>query len=287
MISSTGIILGLLTMLGFGMSNALSRIPAQKIGGLRTIFYRGLGLSIVQLLILVFLFPSGITKQGIAIAIAVAIFSYLPIMFFYKGLQIGKVGIMSPIANSSAIFTTLLATIFLGETLQVSQLTSGLVVVFGILLISINFRDFKNSHLFNLSSGAPYALAACILWGITFFLFKYPVSMVGPILTSFVVEFAILILCATHMRIKKEDFSLPIGYGKYFTGIIFFSVVGPLAYNYGIQTSSVSLMAMLYMANPLIATTYARFAYGEKLSLQQYAGIGLVILGVVGISVLK
>jgi len=284
---SQGILFGLLAMIGFGMSNALSRFPAQKLGALRTMLYRGIGVAALQFILLLFVFPNAVTVRGIAIALAVAVFSYLPIMFFYKGLHYGNVGIISPIANSSAIITTLLAVVIFKESLSGAQWISGLLVVVGIILISLNFRDLKNSHLMKLSSGVPFALLACLGWGITFFLFKFPVSLVGPVMTSFVVEFVILLICAAQMKRAKEDFSLPAGFGKYLISLVLFGFVGTLAYNYGIKSSAVSVVAMLYMANPLVATTYARIAYKEKLSMQQYIAIGIIIVGVVGITVLK
>lgn len=159
---SQGVLFGLLAMIGFGMSNALSRVPSQNLGGIKTIFYRGIGLNIVLFIILIFFFPKGVTWQGIGIASAIAIFSYLPIMFFYKGLALGKVGIISPIANSSAIITVLLAIVFFKESLNLWQAVSGVFIVLGIVLISINFKDLKNSNLFIISSGVPFALAACV-----------------------------------------------------------------------------------------------------------------------------
>lgn len=284
---SQGVLFGLLAMIGFGMSNALSRIPSQNLGGIKTIFYRGIGVNVLQFIILIFFFPSGITWFGMGMASAIAIASYLPIMFFYKGLNLGKVGLISPVANSSAIVTILLAVFIFKESLNSWQVISGILIVVGIILLSINFREIKNSHLFKISSGVPFALAACVGWGIFFFLLKYPVTLIGPILTSVIVEFFILVISALHLKATKADFSLPSGYAKYFIPIALFSVLGPLAYNFGIKTSAVSLVAMLYMANPLLATIYARIVYKEKLSIQQYAAICVIIIGVVGISLLK
>lgn len=111
--------------------------------------------------------------------------------------------------------------------------------------------------------------------------------MIGPILTSIIIEFFILVISALHLKATKADFSLPSGYAKYFIPIALFSVLGLLAYNFGIKTSAVSLVAMLYMANPLLATIYARIVYKEKLSFKQYTAIFIIIMGIIGISLLK
>ncbi|TAK95878.1 DMT family transporter [Patescibacteria group bacterium] len=282
---SQGVIFGLLAMIGFGMNSALSRVPAQKIGALKTMFYRGVGATSLLFILLVFVFPEGVTLRGILVAVAVAIFAYFPMMLFYKGMHYGKVGVITPIANSSALITTLLAVIFLGERLNAWQWTSGLSVVAGVILISLNFRDLKNSQLTKLTSGVPFALAACIGWGVTFFLFKFPVSLVGPIMTSFIVEVVMLLMCAVQMWQAKETFALPGGFGKYIISMAIFSFIATLAYNYGIKSTAVSIVIMLYMANPLVAMIYANLAYKERLSVQQYISVGLIVMGLAGIAV--
>ena len=278
---SQGTLYGLLTMMGFGMCNALSRIPVSEIGPLKTLFYRGVCITLMQLFFLVLWFPIQIDLVGLLMGIAVAVFAYFPVMFFYKGLNLGRVGVIVPIANTSAIITTLLAVIFLNETFSTLQIGSAFVIIVGVFLLSVDFKSFRDSGLLRFTSGVPYALGACVLWGILFFVYKYPVSHIGPILTSFFVEVGVMVLCFGHIKIKKESLSIPIRYFQYLIPNAFFSIIASVSYNIGIESSAMSVVAMLYMANPLISTLYVRIFYQEKLSIQQYIGISVAIIGLV------
>ncbi len=286
--ASLGIVFGLLAMLGYGLSNAFSQIPAKKIGPKRTIFFRGVFISAILLPVLLFYLPTtNFSFAYIPVAFAVSFIGYLPLITFYKALEKGKVGIVAPIANSSVIFTILLSVIFFGEALTAGRLIAIAMILAGIVLISVNPRDIRKSQLFKMSSGIPFALVTCVLWGMVFFLFKIPVSVLGPILTSFIIEFGITVYNGIELRLTKKTFALPDhGIVKYIFLVALFGAAGTLFYNMGIATSDVSLVAALTFSNPFVASLYGRFAYKEKLTMLQWAAILLIIAGIVAVSYL-
>ncbi|MBU1111419.1 MAG: DMT family transporter, partial [Nanoarchaeota archaeon] len=55
-------------------------------------------------------------------------------------------------------------------------------------------------------------------------------------------------------------------------------------FNMGIQNYNVSIIAAIAFANPLIATLYGKIVYKEKLKLQQYFALAIIIAGIVSIS---
>ena len=283
---SMGIIFGLISMLGFGLGNGISQVSIKKIGTRRVIFFRSIFMSLILFIVLLFfLSETDFSPTYILITFVISLIGYIPLVTFYKALKIGKVGIISPIASSSVIFTILFSIIFFKESLSIAQLFSILLIMLGIILISINFKDIRNSHLFKTSSGVPFALITCVLWGLVFFLFKIPVNVLGPILTSFIVEFGNLIYSGTNLKISKIGFQLPDK--RILTYIILLAIcitVGTLFYNFGIRVSNVSIIAALYSSNPLVATLYGKFVYKEKLKIQQYFAILLILIGIVLIS---
>ncbi|MBW6461842.1 MAG: EamA family transporter [DPANN group archaeon] len=111
-----------------------------------------------------------------------------------KALSLGKLGIMSPIANSSIIFTVLFSVLLFNESLTSIKLGSILLIVLGVIFISVNFKDLKNYNIFSLANGIPYALISCVLWGLMFTLYKIPVIVIGPILTALIIEIGIFII---------------------------------------------------------------------------------------------
>ncbi len=281
-----GIIFGLIAMLAYGLSGAIAKVPIKKLGAIRTIFFRNLFTSTMLLfIVLFFIETSTFSLTYILIAFVISFIGYIPFFTFFKAVKAGKIGVVMPIANSSVVFTVLFSILFYGESLSGIQLLSIILIIGGIMLVSVDFSDLKNSNLFNVSSGVPYALVTCFLWGLVYFLFKIPVDVLGPILSSFMIEFGSLFFSAIHLKVLKKGFGVPqVKYWIYIFFVALTGAIGTLAYNFGIQVADVSIVAALTFANPLVAAVYARLVYKEKLGSLQYSAMGLILLGIILIS---
>ena len=109
------ILFGLIAMVGSGLSGVIAREPVRALGSDRALFWRGVVMVTLHIPLL-FLFSSkAITWQGIALALGVGMIGYLPIYFFFRAISHGRVGVVSPISNSSAVITAMLAVFILGE----------------------------------------------------------------------------------------------------------------------------------------------------------------------------
>lgn len=280
--TSLGIIFGLISMLGFGLGNAISQIPVKKIGNKKTIFYKNMFMSIVLIIVLFFTRNINFSLTYILLAIGIGVLGYVSILTFYQSLKIGKVGIVSPITGSSIIFTIIFSIIFFKESLTKIQFFSLFLITLGLIIISIDFRDFKKSSLFDMSSGIIFALITAFLWGLVLFLTKIPVLILGPILTAVVTEFIIFLSSSINIKISKESFFLKEKWLiKYLLIIALFTVAGTLFFNLGINIANVSIVAALASSNPLVTTIYSRIVYKEKLNLSQYLGGILIVLGII------
>jgi drug/metabolite transporter (DMT)-like permease len=282
-----GIIFGLISMIGFGLSDALSQVPAKKIGIRRTIFYRNITVIILLLLAFLIFEPSyNFSLYHISFVLVLSMILYIPFVLFLKALKLGKVGVVTPVASSGVIFTVVLALIILGESLSLFQTMGIPIIIIGILLISLNFKELKNSHLFSKSSGVPYALITAVLWGIGIFLLKFPVNELGPFLTTFTLELGILVTSGLHLLLTGGKFIIPekkyFGY-VFFVG--FFGAIAFLSYNLGIEIVSVSIAGVFAFSSSFVTALYGKFVYSEKMHKQQYLAILLIIAGIVMISI--
>jgi len=273
-------------MVGSGLSGVLSREPVRALGSDRTLFWRGVAMVTLHIPLLLIFFSRSVTWRGVMLAVGVGIIGYLPIYFFFRAISHGRVGVVSPISNSSAVITAMLAVFVLGEPFGAYRVLGLLLALSGVILLSVDFRDWKNSALIRHESGIPFAAAACLGWGVVMFLFRYPVLLIGPVLTSFIVEAVILSSAAIRLRSKKEPFFLPKEFRMSIVLIGIFAVISVIAYNFGLTTSAVAVVAILNMTNPVVAAAYEHFAFGEKLSYRQYAGMALAIAGAVAVSLL-
>jgi len=282
-----GIIFGILSMICFGMNSALAKIPAQKLGNVEAVFFRNIFSSLFLFIIfLIFLPQSNFSFNYILIALIVAVVGYIPIISLYQGIKKGKIGIVVPVAGSYVFFTVIFSVIFFGEFLTAMQVGAIALIIIGIILISVNLRDFRNSGLFKFSSGIPYALITCFFWGLYSFLFKIPVLVLGPILTSLVSEFGIMLLCGIHLKLAKIKIRIPDrNIAKYIILVAFFGASAAVTYGIGVQNADVSIVASIASANPLIAALYGRVVYKEKISFIQYLAMFVITLGIILITI--
>jgi transporter family protein len=283
---SLGILFGLISMLGYGLSTGMAKSIIKKIGNQRTIFFRNTFISLILFVTLTFfLGGTNFSLTYIGIAFVVSLIGYVPLITFYKALKLGKIGIVSPISKSSIIFTILFSIVFFGESLTLLQSFSTILIVLGIVFISVNLRDLKNSQLFEISSGVPFALVSCLLWGLVYFLLKIPVTVLGPVLTSFILEFGIMIFGGVNLKVSKIGFGLP---DRKILGRIFIMAllgsIGTLFYTMGIEIADVSTVIALSFSSPLLVTLYGKFVYKERLRALQYVAILLILAGILGVS---
>ena len=279
MIVSFAVLCGLISMIGLGLSGALSREPVRRFGSDRSLLWRGVATTALQIPLLVFFFPDDLSWYGVALAFLVGIIGYLPIYFFFRAMEHGKMGVVSPISKASSVITALLAMTVLGESFGMWKWAGAILVLVGVVMLSADFRDWKKPALTGSRSSIFFALLACFGWGVVMFSFRYPILLIGPIATSFIVELSIPIVAALRLRTERKPLSIPKGNGKVFFLIGLASVIGGVAYDFGLSTHEVGLVAMLNMANPLVVAAYGRIVFKEKLLVRQFLGMILVIIG--------
>ncbi|HBG82046.1 TPA: hypothetical protein DDW69_04410 [candidate division CPR2 bacterium] len=285
--TALGILFGLMSMLSYGLSNAISKVPAKKDGSQKLLFYRNVFISI--LLLLVFLLSNHenifLDPQTIITTILVSSLGAIPLIALYQSLKLGKVGVVTPITGSSAIFTIILALIFFKETLNTIQVIAVFLIVLGNILISINFKEIKKSHLFSYSSGVPLAVAGSLGLGAYFFLIKIPINTFGPILAALLVETGVAIGAAVYILATNRSFSLSDKSSmKYIFFVAILAGFGGLVYNYGVRVAPVSLVTAVGSARPMVSIIYGKLVYKEKLQTKQYLAGLIIVSGLIIIS---
>src|SRR3989344_8045820 len=103
-----GIIAGLLSMFGWGMSDFLGAILSKKIGPLLTIFWMQIA-GFLLALVYFFMNFSSLTNNTVNILKFVPLLAVCGLLnaigyiFFFKGFRDGKVSLVSPIGGSSIL----------------------------------------------------------------------------------------------------------------------------------------------------------------------------------------
>lgn len=284
--ATLGIFFGLLALLGGGISNALVKTPSQQEGVHRTVFYRNLFIVILLGILVLFTLDQAHFSLGyILLTIGLGIFGYIPMYFYFKATTVGKIGVISPVSSANTLIAVIIAITFFHEKLSNYQYLAITIILLGIGIISLNIKEFKASHIFKIESGVPYALVAALGWGIWMALIKIPIDNLGPYFASFIIELTIMLVALFFVFKSGEKLALKNKTSlSYLIPISLSLMIWEIGYYMGLQVANVSIIVALSSASPIVVAIFGRFFYKEKLSLKQYLAIGLIILGIILIS---
>jgi transporter family protein len=280
----------ILAPIGYGISNALSKITGNSVGIIRGVILQTF-FSAFFLTIYNYIYGTNQTNYfWFFITYLFGIYGYFPLLLFIKAITKGKIGVIVPIVDINIIFPILLSFIFLGQKISMLGLLFVLIILLGASLITFNFKEFKESNVFDKNSGIIYAIFAAILWGIGYFIWNYPIPHIGAINTSIFIELGVLSTALFHLLIvKKEKILGTIPRDMLFVGIIigFFGSLGTLGINQGIEKIGVPLTMAIAGIRPAVGVITGYLVFKEKLTTKQILAIIIIMTGVVGVSLYK
>src|SRR3972149_6734013 len=164
MSSFLGILFGIAAMVLWGAADFFVAKAVRKTSTIKVLFWSQVITLLLSLLVFfIFFSPPALSIELIGIILLCGILSIISWGAFYKGLEIGKVAVVSPIANTWPAVTVILSLIFLGETLTLMQGLGVCLAIIGTVLASFKFRDL--TKLKNPAKGAKYALVGLLGWG--------------------------------------------------------------------------------------------------------------------------
>jgi len=283
--------LSLVAMFGFGYGNAITKKYAMNIGGVRLLVYRGF-LNVVFLfaILLFFLNETTLDATNLLKGAGVVGVSYLGLMFFNKSVEVGKVGVVVPISAGRILISAIVAGTVLGEDLNMAQIVAIVVIFLGVALLSLDFGQLKNSDVFNVKSGIPFAILAAIFWGATLPMFGYFGDKLGVVFFTFYTE---LIVWGEGMaQTKYSGKTLSISMAELranwfgFLMISASSVIAGLAATQAYTIGNAGVVGAITGSSPLVAVFIAWLFFKEKLSLKQFLAITFIVGGIISLSII-
>jgi drug/metabolite transporter (DMT)-like permease len=273
---------GLISLVGFALANVMSKSPVEKIGSAGLVFLRGIFISLFLLAAFLFFPANKIPAEFFAIILGISILGYVTLALFFESLKADKAGIVIPITRASVLVTVALSIIFFGESLSLLQIFAVVLIVLGAILASVDLKLIKKTGL-KFSRGVVLAFVVCFLWGIYFFFFKIPVQLAGPVMASFASEILLMVFGGTQLVVLRKNLEIDLKTVLLVGAIGFLSFMGVLFFNLGIGVGSVSIVAAIGSAAPIIAVVYGKLVYKEVYSRQQLLGVVLMVLGLIAI----
>ncbi len=286
-------VLGITAALSWGTSDFLCAKSAKIVGPiLASALINILGAVTFIIVYILFWHPNiQITGSALAFAVVAGVFLSLGAIAFFVGIGEGPVSIVSPVASTYPLITTLLALAVFHASLDSREVTGILLVIVGVTAASglLNWRKSNRK----VTRGPAFAMLAALGWGIGFALLAQAIKRVDwPIATMFeFVIVAITFLLLVPFIKGDEIISRPTIYAglknKFVIGAGLIQLLGGIALNVGISRSTASGGAIIIAISacyPILTIFLALKHFNEKVKYISLAGAFVGIAGVVILS---
>ncbi len=275
-----GIFFGILAMISWGTADFFVASAVRKTSTLKVLFWSLLTSVIIAFFVALFFLKLPILSPTIiGIILLCGLLSAVSWGAFYKGLQIDKVAIISPIANSWPVITIFIGIFLLKESLTLVQGIGIMFVIIGGALVSFKFKDLLK--LKNPAKGVKYALVGVLGWGILFSFVGYMVTKIGWFFPMVLIKTITTIYLFMYLKSTHKEFKIPK------SGLIFvilvgvFEVLAIFAYGLGVSFHSTTIVAPIIAGVPMVTVILAKIAFKETIELNQKSGIASIIIGLV------
>jgi len=282
---SIGILFAIITMFAYGTSDILVKKVTPKIGPYFSFLYRNLFITIF-LFAYFFIFIRDVKQlilpwNVLVITLAMVFAGVIAFLAFCKGIEVGKVSIISPVGHASVIITVLLALIFFKEKLTLLQGIAIAIIIAGVITVSFKYSDLKKLKLTHFAKGMPYALVAAAGWGITFFLLKIPIIAAGPIVAALYLEGMALVYLIVALPFKKKKILPKKPLLKYIILWAVLTSIGTPALAAAIKYIGAALANPIAFASPFVAVVLAYLLLKERLEFNQLISVAAIIAGII------
>ncbi len=279
-------IFGLAAALGWGCSDLLAAIGSRRMGSRATVMVAQIvGLLCFGILWLMTSPEWRVPARDVVILLGSGCFAGIAYFTAYRGLELGPVALVSPIASAFAAVTVLLAVVLLGESLGPVLLSGVVLTIVGVVLASTDLRRFEVEAKRH-RRGLPYAFAAMVGFGVAAFvsgslaknygwLPPVALSRLGSLVLISAVTLAMQGRNGERMqRISLQNLGIAAAAGVT-------DIVGVAAYSRGSELGLISIVAAVSATFTLIPVAGGILLFSERPAPNQLLGLVLVIGGLV------
>ena len=277
-------IYGLVAALGWGFADFGGAVVGRRIGSISTVVVsQGFNAVFMTVLILGGHHDLGVLWPYIGFVALNGAASATAYVSHYRALQLGPVAIVSPIGATYALVGVALAIVVLGERPAGIAIAGGAVTIVGVMLASTDLRKVEEGLHKQRAPGLPWALVSAVMFGIGGFLLGYLSQRVGWVVGLWASRMAQLVAFSCFAILRRSEIR-GIGRNRMTAGAIgvgLADLLGVIAYSSGAEMGFVSIVLTASAVFPLIAVVLSIGLLHERPVPNQYAGIALVIGGLV------
>jgi drug/metabolite transporter (DMT)-like permease len=271
------IVLALGASLTWGLADFFGPLQGRVLGALRTLVYVQLG-GLAGIALIVAVRAEGPDGAATLLAIPAAISGTLGLFAYYRGIAVGAISIVAPIAGISAIVPVIVG-IASGDRPSVWQLLGIACALVGVFLAA---REPGRTGA-RFAAGVGLAMLAAVGFG-GYFPFMHAAGNADFWWASLIFRMASTSVILVAVAAQRPALGVPgrllpwlvlIGLGDMFGNLLFAAASA---------TGLVSITSVLASLYPIVTVVLARLVLAERVARTQEAGIGLTLAGVVLIS---
>lgn len=284
-----GFLFAFLGMFGYGLSNGISRVLAREVPHFTALFWAGFltliglfGLASVQFLAYSDFVPH---LSGLVFALLAGLFGFVGNVFLFRGLLVDEVSVVAPIATSYALSTSLFSYIFFGQTFALWQLGLLCVTVLGIFLIGFRFSPSSLS----LRGGVLYGFGTLLFWGMQLALGAEAALSLGGPYAAFFMQGSFTLLAFLFVLFFSQPLSMKCSRSVFVAFCVssLGNIGGVFGSNMAFLFLPAGIAAAVLASSPVVALTFARYYFYERLTVLQLFGALLVVMSLIVLSLLS
>jgi drug/metabolite transporter (DMT)-like permease len=272
------IVLALGASLSWGLADFFGPLQGRRLGTLRTLVYVQLG-GLVGIAVIVAVRGIGPDDAVALLAVPAAISGTLGLFAFYRGIAVGAISIVAPIAGVSAVLPVIVG-IASGESPSAWQLAGIACALLGVFLAALEPRSGGETRL---AAGVGLALLAAVGFG-GYFPFMHAAGNADYWWASLIFRIASTSVIMLAVAVRRPNIVVPARVLPWLALIGFGDMFGNLLYAAASTTGLVSVTSVLASLYPIVTVVLARVVLSERVARSQEAGIALTLAGVVLIS---
>jgi len=264
-------------MVGWGIYDFLGGVYSKQIGYFKSFFWSQLA-GLISVLLLLFAITINLNAPVLVFILLpiAAIFYSAGYLFFFKGFEVGNVSIVAATMNLWAVFTMLFAFIFMGQRLSTMQSLGVFMIISGVTIASLSWRDIKN-HSFKLSLGVKETVLGAFFFGVFWNISEVISEKIGWLPTTLFVKLGIVVFLLLFSFLLKRELVLTKVATKTKIMILLMGSIeaGAVAVvNYGLTIGDAILITPVASALSIVTITLAIIFLKDKVTKLQ--GFGMI-----------
>ncbi len=283
-----GILFGVLAAFFWGVGDFFITLLTRRVGT-RWALVSIQVLSVLAWILLLFGGSIPAVTPGLwGVLLATAVCHVLGLAFVYRAFEIGNLALVSPISSAFAIVTAILS-LASGERPPALVLAGSALLIVGVTLATRGPQSVDASRA--TLRGVPEALASAVAFGTMFWLFYFYVQpRLGYAMP--LVTLKALAVCGSALALVLSRSPERTGVIQRGPTVVFLAVGAAaadtaawLTYIGGTHTSYATVVTALASLFSVVTVLFAWRFLGDRLAVHQWAGVGVILLGILLVSV--